>query len=133
MASDDVRSDRKYTMDHGWAREVGGVVEVGITAFAVDQLGMITLVSLDVKPGDTVVAGSAFGAIESVKTVSDLRAPISGKVERINADLANAPERVFEDAYGLGWMIAITPSDRAELAALLNHHAYSALLRTAAR
>ena len=66
MASDDVRQDRRYTKDHEWAKAEDGKVRVGITAFAVDQLGDITLVNIDVKPGDAIMAGKAFGTIESV-------------------------------------------------------------------
>lgn len=132
MAADDLRSDRRYTKDHEWAKEDGDVVLIGITAFAVDQLGDITLVNLDVKPGDTLSAGKAFGTIESVKTLSDLFAPISGKVERVNPKLENSPELVNEDCYDAAWMIAITPSDRSELSGLLDSGAYAELLKTAA-
>lgn len=131
MASDDVRSDRRYTKDHEWAKEDGDVVLIGITAFAVDQLGDITLVNLDVKPGDVLSAGKAFGTIESVKTLSDLFAPISGKVERVNPKLENTPELVNDDCYEGAWMIAITPADRSELSSLLEPAAYTELLKTA--
>ena len=80
MANRDVKADRRYTKDHEWARQSGEEVVVGITAFAVDQLGDITLVNMDVKPGDELLAGKAFGTIESVKTLSDLFSPVSGKV-----------------------------------------------------
>jgi len=103
----EVKDDRKYTKDHEWALAEGGELLVGITAFAVDALGDITLVSLDVKVGDTVTAGKNFGTIESVKTLSDLFAPVSGKVTRINAALENNPELINEDPWGKGWMIAI--------------------------
>ncbi len=83
---------------------------MGITAFAVDQLGDITLVNIDVKPGETVVAGKAFGTIESVKTLSDLYAPVSGKIVRVNSALEEKPELVNEDCWGDGWMVAIEPS-----------------------
>jgi len=111
----DVKDDRRYTKDHEWAREQGGELVVGITAFAVDQLGDITLVNLDVKPGDVVTAGKAFGTIESVKTLSDLFAPVSGKVVRVNKALEEKPELVNEDCWGEGWMIAIAPSGPGEL------------------
>ncbi|HSN96827.1 MAG TPA: glycine cleavage system protein GcvH [Candidatus Nanopelagicales bacterium] len=131
MAQDDVRSDRRYTKDHEWAKEDGGEVLIGITAYAVDQLGDITLVNLDVKPGETVTAGKAFGTIESVKTLSDLFAPVSGKIVRVNSNLENNPEKVNEDCYELGWMVAIAPSDPGELDALLDADAYTELLKTA--
>src|SRR5512144_984189 len=132
MASDEVLADRRYTKDHEWAKRENSEVLIGITAFAVDQLGDITLVNLDVKEGDTIVAGKAFGTIESVKTLSDLFAPISGKIVRINKDLDNKPELVNEDCYEKAWMIAISPSDASELGKLLDHGTYAKLLETAA-
>ena len=105
----EVKEDRKYTKDHEWARTEGSELLVGITAFAVDALGDITLVSLDVKVGDSVSAGKTFGTIESVKTLSDLFAPVSGKITRINGALENNPELINEDSWGKGWMIAIAP------------------------
>ncbi len=132
MASDEVKADRRYTKDHEWAKEEGGSVLVGITAFAVDQLGDITLVNLDVKEGDALTAGKAFGTIESVKTLSDLFAPLSGKVQRVNAALETKPELVNEDCYGQAWMIAIKPDDPGEVQKLLEPAAYSEILKTAA-
>jgi len=131
MSSDDVRSDRRYTKDHEWTKEEDGRVLVGITAYAVDQLGDITLVNLDVKVGETITAGKAFGTIESVKTLSDLFAPVSGRVVKINELLEKEPEKVNEDCYDLAWMIAVEPSDRSELDGLLDVAAYTALLKTA--
>lgn len=111
-----VKDDRRYTKDHEWALEKQGELVVGITAFAVDQLGDITLVNLDVKAGDTVTVGKDFGTIESVKTLSDLFAPVSGKVVRVNSALEEKPELVNEDCWGEGWMIAILPtSDASDL------------------
>jgi glycine cleavage system H protein len=133
MARDEVKTDRRYTKDHEWAKSVsgGGEVLVGITAFAVDQLGDITLVNLDVKAGDTLTAGKAFGTIESVKTLSDLFAPLSGKIARVNPALEDRPELVNEDCWEKAWMIAITPSDPGELAALLDPKAYTELIEMA--
>ncbi|HMR07584.1 MAG TPA: glycine cleavage system protein GcvH [Polyangiaceae bacterium] len=110
-APQEVKSDRKYTKDHEWAKQEGADWLIGITAFAVEQLGDITLVSLDVKPGDKVQAHKAFGTIESVKTLSDLYAPFSGTVAKINDALENTPELVNDDCWGQGWMIVITPDD----------------------
>ena len=97
----------KYTKDHEWTKVDNNRVTVGITAFAVEQLGDITLVNLDVKVGDEITAGKAFGTIESVKTLSDLYAPISGKVVDLNKELDQKPELVNEDSYGKAWMIVI--------------------------
>jgi glycine cleavage system H protein len=132
MASDEVKADRRYSKDHEWAKKEDGKVLIGITAFAVDQLGDITLVNIDVKVGDTLTAGKAFGTIESVKTLSDLFAPLSGKVARVNQELESKPELVNDDCYGKAWMIEVEPSDAGELDALLDPEAYTALLKTAA-
>jgi len=121
----EVKDDRKYTKDHEWAQTEGNELLVGITAFAVDALGDITLVSLDVKVGDTVTAGKTFGTIESVKTLSDLFAPVSGKITRINGALENNPELINEDPWGKGWMIAIAPDAGAGAGALLDPKSYA--------
>ena len=115
----------KYTKDHEWAKVDGKRITVGITAFAVEQLGDITLVNVDAKVGDTITAGKAFGTIESVKTLSDLYAPISGKVVAINADLDAKPELVNEDCYGKAWMITIEASDARAVEELLDEKAYA--------
>ena len=130
MSDFEIQADRKYTNDHEWARVDGAAVEVGITSYAVDQLGDITLVTLDVKVGDELAAGKAFGTIESVKTLSDLYAPIAGKVVRVNTALDAKPELVNEAPYGQGWMIAIAPANAAEVDALLSPDAYAALLKS---
>ena len=121
----DVKKDRRYTKDHEWAREEGGGVVIGITAFAVDQLGDVTLINWDVAAGDRVEAGQVFGTIESVKTLSDLFAPISGTIEKINPELEASPERVNEDCWGKGWMVAITPEDPKAVESLMDAESYS--------
>jgi glycine cleavage system H protein len=113
----------KYTKDHEWAKVEAGRVTVGITAFAVEQLGDITLVNFDVKVGDMLTTGKTFGTIESVKTLSDLYAPVTGKVVALNADLGTKPELVNEDCYGKAWMITI---ETADTAGLMDASAYSA-------
>ena len=132
MASDEVKTDRRYTKDHEWAKAVGGTVVIGITAYAVDQLGDVTLVNLDLKVGDSVVAGKALGTIESVKTLSDLFSPVNGKIVKINTELETKPELVNEDCYGKGWMIVIAPSDATEKDKLLSAAAYRDLLKSVA-
>jgi glycine cleavage system H protein len=128
MSSDDVKSDRRYTKDHEWVKSEGGEMLVGVTAYAVDQLGDITLVNIDVAEGDEVEEGKPFGTVESVKTLADLFAPMSGKVTRINGDLEEQPELVNDDCYGGAWMIAITPSDGAKHDELMDADAYKKLL-----
>lgn len=127
--SNEIKDDRKYTKDHEWAKEEGDEILIGITAFAVDQLGDITLVNIDLAEGDAVQAGNAFGTVESVKTLADLFAPVSGTISRVNGDLEEAPELVNDDCYGKGWMVAIKASDAPE--GLLDHAAYAKLLEDA--
>ena len=115
----------KYTKDHEWTKVDGKRVTIGITAFAVEQLGDITLVNLDVKVGDELAAGKAFGTIESVKTLSDLYAPVSGKVVEINKELDAKPELVNEDCYGKAWMVVIEATDPSSVSALLDEKAYA--------
>ena len=117
-------TDLRYTNDHEWVRNQGGSWRVGITQFAVDQLGDITLVDLP-KEGDTVKKGDRFGTVESVKSVSDLYSPVSGKVTAVNAGLKDAPEAVNAEPYGKGWMIEVTPSDQGELEQLMSADAYA--------
>ena len=105
----DVKPNRFYTRDHEWALANGAEVLVGITAFAVDQLGDITLVDLSTAAGQRLEAHQGFGTIESVKTLSDLFSPISGKVVRVNQELAEHPEWVNDDCWDKAWMIAIEP------------------------
>ncbi len=121
-----VPADLQYTKDHEWARVEGRKVTVGVTAFAVEQLGDITLVSLDAKVGQKIEAGKAFGTIESVKTLSDLYAPLSGTIVEVNGALDSAPELVNDDCYGKAWMIVLEAD--ADVTGLLNAADYEAHL-----
>lgn len=125
-------SDRKYTKDHEWARVEGDRVRVGITAYAVDQLGDVTLVDLP-QPGAKLRAGAHFGDIESVKAVSELFAPVTGEVIEVNAALERNPERVNESPYEQGWMVTIKLDSPSELDTLLDAAAYAAFLGTLAQ
>ena len=118
-------TDLRYTNDHEWLKAQGSSWRVGITQFAVDQLGDITLVDLP-KEGDQVTKGQRFGTIESVKSVSDLYAPASGRVVAVNAALKDSPEDVNADPYGKGWMIEIEVHDKAEVDELMDATAYTA-------
>lgn len=117
-----IPKELRYTNDHEWVRAEGDAWAVGITAFATNQLGDIVLVQLP-KVGDEVDAGGSFGTIESVKSVSELYAPVSGKVVRINEDLDRAPELVNEDPYS-AWMVEIAPSDASQGDKLLTAEQY---------
>jgi glycine cleavage system H protein len=131
MSTANVPPDLRYTKDHEWAKVEGKEVTVGISQFAVEQLGDITLVNLDVKPGATVTAGAAFGTIESVKTLSDLFAPVTGKVVRINDQLETKPELVNDDCYGKAWMVVIEAAIAEDVGKLLTAAQYAEFLKTA--
>jgi len=124
--------DVRYTAEHEWAREQGGVVTVGITGYATDQLGDVVFVELPAV-GRLLEAGKAFGVVEAVKTVSDLYAPVSGEVLEVNTSLADHPGWVNESPYEKGWMIKLKAKDPREVEALLDAAAYGTLLEEAAR
>ena len=119
--------DVRYTKDHEWAREEGGLVTVGITSWATDQLGDVVFVELP-EPGRALEEGKAFGVVEAVKTVSDLYAPIAGEVVEVNTALGDNPALVNQSPYGEGWMIKIRPSDASQVAQLLSHVDYEKLI-----
>lgn len=122
-----VPEDLRYSTDHEWARTEEGRVRVGITDFAQDTLGDVVFVDLP-EVGTTVTAGGTFGEVESTKSVSDLYAPVGGTVVEVNAELADAPNRINDDPYGEGWICVIEPADPAELDALLDAAGYQQLV-----
>jgi glycine cleavage system H protein len=124
-------NDLLYTKDHEWARLDGKVATVGVTRFAVDQLGDVTQVELP-KEGELVKQGEIFGSVESVKAVSDLFAPVSGKVVKVNSPLGDSPEFVNEEPYDEGWMIQIELTKPDETRSLLTAEAYQDFLKESA-
>jgi glycine cleavage system H protein len=104
----------KYLDSHEYARVEGDVVAIGITAFAIDQLGDIVFLELP-EVGGTVAKGEKFGTVESVKAVEDLKAPVSGEVIACNSELVDAPEQLGEDPYGDGWLIKVRPAALSDL------------------
>ncbi len=118
--------DLRYTSEHEWLRTPGGAessVRVGITDFAQDALGDIVFVSLP-EAGTEVEAGSAVGELESTKSVSDIYAPVSGKVASRNETLEASPELINSDPYGDGWLFEIVPTDLASVDALMDAGTY---------
>jgi glycine cleavage system H protein len=120
-------SDLKYTRDHEWIRMSGNKAQVGITDYAQKQLGDVVYLELP-EVGRTVKKGDVFGTIESVKAVSELYAPVSGKVVEVNSKLSERPEGVNSDPHA-SWMITIEPSDAAEAADLLDASQYTDLTK----
>ena len=117
--------DLKYTAEHEWVRRDGGVVRVGITDFAQDQLGDIVYVSLP-EVGAAVAAGDAVGELESTKSVSDVYAPLSGTVSAVNDVLDGQPELVNSDPYGEGWLFELDGAEETALDGLLDASGYQA-------
>jgi glycine cleavage system H protein len=110
-----VPEELQYTRSHEWVRREGGeTATVGITDHAQDELGDVVFVELP-EVGATFDAGEAFGAVESVKAVSDLYAPVGGEVLEVNGALEDAPEKINEDPYGDGWILKLRAGGEGDL------------------
>jgi glycine cleavage system H protein len=117
--------DCRYADSHEYARVEGELVRIGISAFAVDQLGDIVFVELP-EVGASLSQGSSFGSVESVKAVEEVIAPISGVIEARNEAVLASPEELQNDPYGEGWLLLVRPSDPAQLEGLMDAATYSA-------
>lgn len=123
-----VPDDLMYTKEHEWAKEMGGVVRVGVTSYAAKTLNDVVYVTPP-KLSSMVEQLKSMGTVESIKAVSEVYAPISGKVVKINGQLDTHPELVNKSPYGEGWLVELEPSNlKAEKGALLDASAYAALL-----
>ncbi|GLC89765.1 glycine cleavage system protein GcvH [Lysinibacillus piscis] len=119
--------DLRYSEEHEWVKVEDGKVRIGITHFAQSELGDIVFVELP-QVGDEIKTDDPFGSVESVKTVSELYAPISGTVVEVNADLEDSPEFVNESPYEKAWMIVVEPADASEVENLLTAEQYEQLI-----
>ena len=117
----------KYSEDHEWVKFEDGKATIGITEFAQSELGDIVFVELPAE-GDEITTGESFGSVESVKTVSELYAPLSGTVVEINEELEDSPELVNESPYEEAWMVVIELSDESQLDKLLDADAYEEMV-----
>ena len=115
--------DLKYLDSHEYVRLDGEIATIGISAFAVDQLGDIVFLELP-EIGDKLVKGETFGTVESVKAVEDLNAPVTGTVIERNTVMVDAPEQVAEDPYGEGWLLKLRVDDSDELEEALSAEEY---------
>lgn len=121
-------NDLRYTKDHEWVKLTGNLGRIGITDHAQQQLGDVVFVELP-KVGDTLAAGGRFGTVESVKAVSELFSPVSGKVTAVNEDLQKRPEAVNSDPYGAAWMMEVEVSNPGEIEALMTAEQYDAFVK----
>ena len=119
----------RFADNHEYAALDGDLVRVGISAFAVDQLGDIVFVDLP-EIGTSLTVGSSFGSVESVKAVEDMYAPISGEVVQRNESVISSPEELQNDPHGEGWLLLVKPSDLSQLKELMDSVAYSKKLST---
>ena len=119
----EIPNDLHYTIEHEWVRLKNNRATIGITDFAQDQLGDVVFVELPAE-GTELAKGNTFGVVESVKTVSDIYAPMTGKVVSVNKDLESRPEFVNSDPYGQGWMIEIEFSNSSSEQSLLSADQY---------
>lgn len=117
----------RYTKDHEWIKIEGDTATIGITDFAQKELGDIVYVEVETI-GKDLDAGTVFGTVEAVKTVSDLYLPVSGTITELNPALASAPELVNNDPYGEGWMIKMKINNIADIDTLLDAAAYEAVV-----
>lgn len=120
--------DLRYSKEHEWVKVEGDKVRIGITDFAQSELGDIVFVELP-EEGDDVTADEPFGSVESVKTVSELYAPISGKVVEVNEDLDDSPEFVNESPYEKAWMIVVEPENMDDVDKLMTAEEYENLVK----
>src|ERR1035441_4241865 len=116
----------RYTREHEWIALDGAIGTIGITDYAQNSLGDIVYVDAP-KVGDTVTANATFGSVESVKAVSDLFSPVSGKVTAVNEELKTAPDKINQDAHAT-WIIKVELSNPSELTTLLDAAAYEAFI-----
>lgn len=122
-----VPNELKYSKEHEWVKVEGNVATIGITEYAQSELGDIVFVELP-ETDDEINEGDTFGSVESVKTVSELYAPISGKVVEVNEELEDSPEFVYESPYEKAWMVKVEISDESQLEALLTAEKYSEMI-----
>lgn len=113
----------KYTKEHEWLNVDGSIITIGITHYAQDSLGDIVFVELP-EEGAELTKGDSFGVVESVKAVSDLYSPVTGKVVEINDDIVEAPEVINDDPYGDAWMIKVEISNGGDLDETLDSAEY---------
>ncbi|EIE3648879.1 glycine cleavage system protein GcvH [Staphylococcus pseudintermedius] len=122
-----VPSGLKYSKEHEWVKVEGNTAIIGITDFAQSELGDIVFVELP-EVEDELTEGETFGSVESVKTVSELYSPVSGKVVAVNENLEDAPEAVNESPYEEAWMVKVELKDESELDALLDAVGYEKMI-----
>lgn len=120
--------DLRYSAEHEWVKVEGEKARVGITDFAQSELGDIVFVELP-EVGDEITVDQPFGSVESVKTVSELYAPVSGKVIEINEELNDSPEFVNESPYEKAWMITVELTDSSEVDKLMTPEQYEEMIK----
>ena len=122
-------AERRYSREHTWAERRDGALLVGLTAHAIDRLGQLRSLQLDVTPEQVLLPGQVFGSVESDRAVVDLYTPVGGRVVAIHEDLARDPSVLHEDCYEAGWLVHLDPVESSEFSGLLDAAAYNEFLR----
>ena len=125
-------ADYRYTKEHEWIKVEGSVGTIGITDYAQHELGDVVFVELP-KVGAEIKAGQSFGTVESVKAVSEIFSPVSGKITETNPALADAPEKINQDPHGAAWLIKVQLADPKEAQSLMDAAAYETYIATQAK
>ena len=125
--ADEVRDDLKYTDTHEWLKVTGDTVKVGITDYAQSELTDIVFVELP-ETGKEVKKGDELCVVESVKSVSELYSPVTGKITNVNKTLEDAPETINESPYDEGWLVEIEVKDKSEIDSLLDAESYKRMI-----
>jgi glycine cleavage system H protein len=127
--SESIPANLKFTKDHEWAKVEGNTATIGITHHAQDALGEVVFVELPSK-GKELSKGDTFGVVESIKAVSDLYSPLTGKVVEVNSALVDEPGKTNSDPYGAAWMIKLELKNSGEVSELLSAHDYKQLVES---
>lgn len=127
----EIPADLKYSKEHEWVRVDGKIAVIGITDHAQEQLGDVVMVEIPAE-GTVLTKDETFGVVESVKAVSDIFAPVSGKIVEINEPVAESPGILNEDCYGEGWLVKVEISKPVDLEDLMSAQAYEAYLKESA-
>lgn len=120
--------DLKYSKEHEWVRVSGNIATIGVSDYAQDQLGEVVFIELP-DEGEEFEKDDAFGVIESVKSVNDIYAPVTGRIMEVNDPVVDSPEIINEDPYGEGWLVKIEISDLKELGELMSAKDYEAYIK----
>ncbi len=124
-----IAPNARYLNTHEWARQDGDLVAVGLSAYAIAQLGDILYIKLP-EAGEVVAQGQAFGVIEAIKSAVELQSPVAGKIVQVNTAACDNPQSIERDAYQKGWLVKLEPADPEQLMGMMDADAYRTFLES---